>query len=58
MTQAQLDAGTQAVLALAQQEGGFVEMEVTQDIASQIAAAVIKAYASIPQKPARTTAAA
>ena len=52
MTQAQLDAGTQAVMNLAKQEGGFVEMEVTQDIASQIAAAVIKAYESIPQKPA------
>lgn len=52
MTQAQLDAGTQAVINLAKQEGGFVEMEVTQDIASQIAAAVIKAYELIPQKPA------
>ena len=57
MTQAQLDAGTQAVMDLAKQEGGFVEMEVTQDIASQIAAAVIKAYEAIPQKPAPNVAA-
>jgi len=51
MTQAQLDAGTQAVLDLAKQEGGFVEMEVTQELAQAVAVAVIKAYEAIP-KPA------
>jgi hypothetical protein len=51
MTQAQLDAGTQAVLDLAKDEGGFVEMEVTSDLASRVAAAVIKAYEATPLKP-------